>query len=283
MRKLLLFICFVLNISVFAQRKQGNVPPPMYSRYDKMHIVDTAYINIYYAFNAKNIIDESTYVDMHWLQIGKRLIKYSSYALAQNDSAGAEWKKTHPKAQSIPLKISKKAYFDINWSEYTYDELYIQDGKLTEYALFPMSLGRNSCYYTEDYPMQKWQISTETKILRGYKCQKATCSWRGREYVAWFTMEIPKRLGPWKFGGLPGLIIKVSDLSDEYSFECVRIEKANREINTFNYSKFKKVERNEMLSIQKKLNVNWQKTLGITTTVGQSIMKDIPYSPLELK
>lgn len=51
------------------------------------------------------------------------------------------------------------------------------------------------------------------------------CYFRGRSYVAWFTMDIPIENGPWKFAGLPGLILKVYDDKKLYDFECVKIEK----------------------------------------------------------
>jgi len=42
-------------------------------------------------------------------------------------------------------------------------------------------------------------------------------------FEAWFTREIPIAEGPYKFYGLPGLIIKISDSRDYYSFELTKI------------------------------------------------------------
>ena len=54
-----------------------------------------------------------------------------------------------------------------------------------------------------------WILLPETKLISGYLCQKANCVFRGREYFVFFTKEIPTSDGPWKFGGLPGLILEV--------------------------------------------------------------------------
>jgi GLPGLI family protein len=61
------------------------------------------------------------------------------------------------------------------------------------------------------YPMQ-WEIGNETKYIDSFSCTRATCYFRGRNYEAWFSPDIPVPLGPWKMGGLPGLIL---DLKDE--------------------------------------------------------------------
>lgn len=72
--------------------------------------------------------------------------------------------------------------------------------------------------YTESVPKQKWKVCEEKKKILDYECQRATCSFRGRDYEAWFAEDIPMSYGPWKFNGLPGLILEVSDTKNEYHF-----------------------------------------------------------------
>lgn len=73
-------------------------------------------------------------------------------------------------------------------------------------------------------PKITWQISEEQKMLGKFLCQKAETKFRGRNYSAWFTTEIPVSDGPWKFYGLPGLILEVSDDKNEVQFELESIQ-----------------------------------------------------------
>lgn len=71
---------------------------------------------------------------------------------------------------------------------------------------------------------QQWSITSDTLTILGYLCQKATTEFRGRNYEAWFTPDIPINEGPWKFYGLPGMILKVNDSEDLFSFEIIGLE-----------------------------------------------------------
>ena len=51
-----------------------------------------------------------------------------------------------------------------------------------------------------------------------------------RKYEAWFTPDIPVSEGPLKFGGLPGLIMKLSDNLQEWTYEIEGIQYLNRPI-----------------------------------------------------
>ncbi len=55
----------------------------------------------------------------------------------------------------------------------------------------------------------KWKLEKETKTILGYTCLKATCNFRGRNYEAFFTRDLPFKATPWKFHGLPGTILEV--------------------------------------------------------------------------
>lgn len=57
----------------------------------------------------------------------------------------------------------------------------------------------------------EWKISGEKQKIGEYNTQKATTNFGGREWTAWFTQDIPFQDGPYKFYGLPGLIVKIED------------------------------------------------------------------------
>ena len=72
-----------------------------------------------------------------------------------------------------------------------------------------------------------WTIEPDTAVFFNYSCQKASLRFRGRNYEAWFTPQIPINDGPWKFFGLPGLILKVKDTDEQFDFECIGLEYLN--------------------------------------------------------
>ncbi len=67
----------------------------------------------------------------------------------------------------------------------------------------------------EPLKLFKWELGKDTKTILGYQCNKATCNFRGRDYVAYFTRDIPFKAAPWKFHGLPGVVLEVYS-TDEF-------------------------------------------------------------------
>jgi GLPGLI family protein len=70
----------------------------------------------------------------------------------------------------------------------------------------------------EDMPVIDWKVTSETKNIHDLPCQKATANFRGRNYTAWFCSQLPYSNGPWKLGGLPGLIVEAEDEKKEVVF-----------------------------------------------------------------
>ena len=69
-----------------------------------------------------------------------------------------------------------------------------------------------------------WELREDLDSVLGYTCQKATIIYYGRTYEAWFTTAIPIQDGPWKFCGLPGIIMKVVEKEGNFSWEAIGIE-----------------------------------------------------------
>lgn len=64
----------------------------------------------------------------------------------------------------------------------------------------------------DSLPQWDWKlIPNETKKIGNYLCNKAETEFRGSQIVAYYTTEIPINAGPWKFSGLPGLILEVRE------------------------------------------------------------------------
>ena len=70
----------------------------------------------------------------------------------------------------------------------------------------------------EPVPDFGWKVCDEWKEMLGYRVRRAECSFRGRDYVVWFAPELPVSEGPWKFCGLPGLIMHVYDTECQYVY-----------------------------------------------------------------
>lgn len=96
---------------------------------------------------------------------------------------------------------------------------------------FKTRIARDNYLYTEDRTMD-WKILPETAKIGDYKTQKAETNFAGRTWFAWFTTDIPFQDGPYKFSGLPGLIVKVEDSKGDFSFDLKEAKKINN-IATF--------------------------------------------------
>ena len=88
----------------------------------------------------------------------------------------------------------------------------------------PMNIG-----YNEDLKFD-WKIDNQKEKIGAYNAQKATTEYGGRKWTAWFTNDIPLQDGPYKFHGLPGLIVKIGDEGNNYSWEL----KGNKKVENYN-------------------------------------------------
>jgi GLPGLI family protein len=105
--------------------------------------------------------------------------------------------------------------------ETTFFEYFITKNIPEQKAYYYDRVGAKQIYYQEDRPI-KWEITNDMGTQNGYPSQKAVANFGGRVWTAWFTKEINISDGPYKFSGLPGLIIKLEDDKGDYKFDLVK-------------------------------------------------------------
>ena len=109
--------------------------------------------------------------------------------------------------------------------------------------------GMSECgYYDEPFSEIDWVVADDsTKTILDYQCIMATTDYHGRKWTVWFTPEIPIQDGPWKFCGLPGLIMEASEPSGQHRFTVTGIETSSQPIFPVFNTDYQKMDRVEML------------------------------------
>lgn len=112
------------------------------------------------------------------------------------------------------FKVSHVIHKDLSQSEVTYSD-----------KIENINFG-----YKEKNPLMQWKLVNERKKILTYECYKAETTFRGRNFIAWYTKDIPISDGPYKFSGLPGLILEVYDDKDNFRYQLLAVVKKPQEI-----------------------------------------------------
>lgn len=109
--------------------------------------------------------------------------------------------------------------------------------------------GLESGVYTEPLDEMSWTVVEDsTRNVLGYECILGETDYHGRHWKAWFTPEIPIQDGPWKFHGLPGLILLVETPDVPFRFEATGIETTDEPIPPmYKTADYGKVDRRKAL------------------------------------
>lgn len=127
----------------------------------------------------------------------------------------------------------------------------VEKDMASQKTYFKDRIGRDVYVYEEDRPLN-WSMSSETTKIGDYKVQKATTDFAGRKWTAWFTTDLPYQDGPYKFKGLPGLIVKVEDDKGDYSFDLMKNYKIAEIVTLNQFGNILKVKRAEYVKQQEK-------------------------------
>lgn len=94
-------------------------------------------------------------------------------------------------------------------------------------------------YRYEENEKINWEILKEKKKVGKVNAQLARCNAYGRIWYAWFTTEIPLNYGPYKFKGLPGLIVSLYDSEKKLNFTLTNYTKKKEKYTAPNVKNYK--------------------------------------------
>ncbi|WP_164123602.1 GLPGLI family protein [Sphingobacterium sp. xlx-130] len=112
-------------------------------------------------------------------------------------------------------------------------QIYKADNKITTKESY---LGNNILFnkeflvYEEGIEDFDWSIKEDTATVANLLCQKAELNFGGRTWIAWFSSEIPIMDGPYKFQGLPGLIVSIADSQEYFRFDLISFSDVNKTV-----------------------------------------------------
>ena len=170
--------------------------------------------------------------DLLILQIGKEVSKCYSYYTFQCDSL-----RRTPDGAKVWSELFRRAtekdgiYGDfphVRMSTYVYKNYPTGQMTITD------RISSQGYCYVDSLHTQIWTMGDSTREVLGYTCQQAMADFRGRRWTAWFAMDIPVSDGPWKLGGLPGLILEAYDEGKQHVFTAVGLERVKDELIIFN-------------------------------------------------
>lgn len=206
-------------------------------------LITVTFINISYAQREEPVIVKVTYQFSHIYDTTKRnqpekaetmLLQGKSmsvYASARSLSETLSYQKREAEAKKHPItRASGGGVMAVGSPMAIVSADPMQDAK---YYRFPAEkklaliqyLMMSRYIVQNDAPVMDWKIGNEVKQVGGYNCQKATGELAGRTYTAWFTLDLPFAGGPWKLGGLPGLILSAYDEKHEVAFIFKKLER----------------------------------------------------------
>ena len=266
--------------------KAGIDPSKVYAPSDSTptNIFDHALYRAYYLKQYRDDpADPQAYHWMQILQIGRSHQAYLDYGELRRDSiwnAAAKGRKSYGE-----FSAESRAAADDTFShlKLIFDR---SKGMINTHDAIFLS----KYHYTEPIPQLQWTMARGDSTILGYPCHKATTRFRGRDYVAWYTEEIPYPYGPYKFGGLPGLITCIYDTQREHIYTLVGFEKAPAlDYIYYGNGRHKPTEgtREEVNKLQRQYHEqpNLFKSDLITPAPGTKInrKKPKPYNPIELE
>lgn len=192
--------------------------------------IDTCILAVTYEFSyVKDTSDMKYYHDRNILEIGRRVHHFYSLYAAMMDSMH------YNHYSAIPRGDVRRLEMGVNTTKWLKSDeipwyMDIYTSPLKKERLVSTRFDDCEYQYSEYIEPLEWQITPQSDIILGYVCYQATTVFRSRVWQAWFTTDLPYSLGPWKLGGLPGVILRATDKQRLFQWEAIGIVQPSRRL-----------------------------------------------------
>ena len=182
--------------------------------------LDTAAsLECFYEHIAVDTIAKFSKESLMTLQIGKHWTKY--YALGSYLPDSIHYQRCHIEGKTFYGRdFYEKQHVRVNNFENIFRNLtnnHIQEQRLIYF---------DHLISTDSTANFNWELQNDTMTICGYVCHKATVDFRRKKWTVWYSEDIPVDAGPWKFNGLPGLIMGAEDDCGTHQIMMTGIRKA---------------------------------------------------------
>ena len=215
--------------------------------------------------------------DLLILQIGKEVSKCYSYYTFQCDSL-----RRTPDGAKVWSELFRRATEkDGIYGDFPHVRMstYVYKNHPTGQMTIIDRISSQGYRYVDSLHTQTWTMGDSTREMLGYTCQQAMADFRGRRWTAWFATDIPISDGPWKLGGLPGLILEAYDEGKQHVFTAVGLERVKDELIIFNRPfggnhRFEQTNRLEFLRMERRFLMDSNSFIQMET--GIDLLGDEP-------
>ncbi|MGB0838441.1 MAG: GLPGLI family protein [Flavobacteriaceae bacterium] len=193
-------------------------------------------IEFTYEYQAKPRKSKPEYIqheDITLITNGKKSLFISPVELIKDSIVNALKKSGDNYLSELQYQMSKQPKYKVKYSIYQENGNYLFSDKV-----FTSEIG-----YKETIN-HKWILENEFKEILGHSCQLAITKYQGRTYNCWFSRDIPINHGPYKFHGLPGMILEVydTDMFFHFTVKSIKTKEVNFPELEFNNITFTNIE-----------------------------------------
>lgn len=227
-------------------------PPTTQGKYECIYEYDVK--------NADGSIDRGTTM----LQIADAFAVFSDYSAFQLDSATRRPGTSELQRKEWEERVMRNDHF--------FDQTVYQNepsNRLTVHSV----ITPYRYTYEEKINAIAWILTDESKEVCGYLCMKATGTYGGREWIAWYTPEVAIPFGPWKIVGLPGLVMSAEDTEGLHHFTAIQFRTASGDIATSELPEEIKTTREKFISSKNRFEQNPMANLPSEAVSDMTVLK----------